>query len=865
INEIGFGNDFGENKFLVTLQNLQLSTNWKKYIIPIPDPSKLTEERGMLWYSEGPEDGKGYTFWLDEIQFERVGDLTQPRSQILNGEDASIESFIGAGVPLSGLQKVVNLASGLDRTVSAAPAYFNFTSSDPSVATINDQGMVMVVGAGSTVITATLEGQDAQGSLTINSIGDFVFAPAPPQDPADVISIFSNAYDDIPVDYYNGFWGGSTTKGGNDLEVQGDNIISYTDLNFVGIQFSADVSTIDASEMTHLHVDLLTSEAIEEGDFIRVGLVDIGSDNSFGGGDDSGQELTFTAPTLKSQEWVSLDIPLTDFAGLINRKNLAQVVFVSDNTISALLVDNIYLYKTEVVAGPTEPEVAAPMPMQNSSDVISLFSDAYDDVTIDTWRTDWSASAFEDVDVDGNAAKKYSNLDFVGIEAVSNPIDASGMSHLHLDLWSSDFTFFGIKLVDFGPDGVFGGGDDSEHQINLEAPTQGEWLSLDLPLADFTGLTNRSSVAQFILVGQPSGATTIFVDNMYFYGEGMMMPLDAPSDAAPDPLQNAANVISLFSDAYDDVGVDTWRTDWSAATFEDVDVMGNPTKKYSDMDFVGIETVMNTIDASGMTNLRMDVWSGNFTFFGIKLVDFGADGAFGGGDDSEHQINLENLDLGQWINLDIPLSDFTGLTNSTSLGQMILVGQPTGMTTIYLDNIFFYGESAGPNLTEPNEPAPAPAVDANNVISLFSDVYADVPVDTWRTDWSAAGLEDIVVNGDSIKKYSGLDFVGIETVSNTVDASEMTHVHFDLWSADYTLVGLKIVDFGADGAFGGGDDSEHQINIENPMQGQWVSYDLALSDFMGLVNQGSLGQFILVAQPTAATTVYMDNFYFYKQ
>ena len=30
INEIGFGNDFGENKFLVTLPNLQLTTNWRK-------------------------------------------------------------------------------------------------------------------------------------------------------------------------------------------------------------------------------------------------------------------------------------------------------------------------------------------------------------------------------------------------------------------------------------------------------------------------------------------------------------------------------------------------------------------------------------------------------------------------------------------------------------------------------------------------------------------------------------------------------------------------------------------------------------------------------------------------------------------
>jgi hypothetical protein len=49
INEIGFGQDFLENKYLVTT-NLQLTSNWKKYI-PIPDASKLRAEEdcfGML-------------------------------------------------------------------------------------------------------------------------------------------------------------------------------------------------------------------------------------------------------------------------------------------------------------------------------------------------------------------------------------------------------------------------------------------------------------------------------------------------------------------------------------------------------------------------------------------------------------------------------------------------------------------------------------------------------------------------------------------------------------------------------------------------------------------------------------------------
>ena len=35
INEIGFGQDFRENKYLVTLNNLELTTNWRQYTIAI--------------------------------------------------------------------------------------------------------------------------------------------------------------------------------------------------------------------------------------------------------------------------------------------------------------------------------------------------------------------------------------------------------------------------------------------------------------------------------------------------------------------------------------------------------------------------------------------------------------------------------------------------------------------------------------------------------------------------------------------------------------------------------------------------------------------------------------------------------------
>ncbi|MEL7162163.1 MAG: glycoside hydrolase family 16 protein, partial [Bacteroidota bacterium] len=241
-------------------------------------------------------------------------------------------------------------------------------------------------------------------------------------------------------------------------------------------------------------------------------------------------------------------------------------------------------------------------------------------------------------------------------------------------------------------DGMIGAdGDDVEQQLDFPMPAQGQWVSLDIPLSDFDMLTTRSNLAQYILVGQPTGTTTVYVDNMFFYNaDGGGGGGDAPTMAAPTPTLAAEDVISLFSDAYTDVAIDTWRTGWSSAEFEDVMVDGNATKKYSVLDFVGIESLANTVDASGMTHIHLDIWSPDFTQFGIKLVDTGADNTIGTGDDVEQQVDFPMPTQGQWVSLDIPLSDFTALTTRANLGQYILVGQPTGTTTLFVDNIYFH-------------------------------------------------------------------------------------------------------------------------------------------------------------------------------
>ncbi|TVR35145.1 MAG: hypothetical protein EA390_02130, partial [Balneolaceae bacterium] len=341
INDIGFGQDFFGDEFAVTRRNLRLTTNWRKYVIPIPDASRLTQSQGLLWYAEGPENGDGYTFWLDEVKYENLPGLAQPRAAIMNGDNVTQTSFTGSSTSVTGLTYTMNQENGVDVTVGAAPAYYTFNSSNTSVATVNSQGEVSVTGVGTAEITASLGSLAASGSLIIQSVGAFTPAPTPSDDPSDVISIFSDAYANVPVDHFNGFWEPFQTTTSNDFVVDGNNILGYENFNFVGIEFHINVPTIDGSEMTHLRMDVFFPDDIPSNSALRVRLV-----NEPGADETSTSTIIrpTTNPALVSGEWISVDMDIT---GLTDRSNLGQIIFDADEgpglVGSTFYVDNIYL------------------------------------------------------------------------------------------------------------------------------------------------------------------------------------------------------------------------------------------------------------------------------------------------------------------------------------------------------------------------------------------------------------------------------------------------------------------------------------------------------------------------------------------
>lgn len=350
---VGFGTDFdtleGEPSYDV-ITSVQMTSGWKKYIIPIPDPSKLIQETGMFLFAaggfdplaDGPNGNEiAWTFWIDELKFEKLGTVSQPRPIAFNGQDIAIQTFTGSEINIVAQGLAIKYdVDGENLEVIGAPAYFNFVSSNTDVAIVNQFGIASVVGEGTTEITAELAGVQALGSLAVSSSGTLPLAPVPMRPAADVKSIFSDTYTEDTGSNFNPGFGGSTTET-TEVGAPGELVRIYTNNNFTGIIFD---NTVDASTLTHLHLDLYTNEP---GTNVNIQIRDIGANgeietNIFTGfpdGDD--KDKRFTAAGLTVGAWTSVDIPLDgDLAS--QKNNLGAIILAGGPDF---ILDNIYFYK----------------------------------------------------------------------------------------------------------------------------------------------------------------------------------------------------------------------------------------------------------------------------------------------------------------------------------------------------------------------------------------------------------------------------------------------------------------------------------------------------------------------------------------
>lgn len=341
--EIGFGlDDKGSQDYKASCTQ-KISTTWKKYYLPIPDASKLKLEKGLIYVSAGALNGNGFTFWLDEVKYEKLDEVILLEAQINSGKNTTKTG--PAPLTIEGLFTKFSLPNGGNQVVNTSPNYYNFLSDNLAVAAVDSKGVVEKLIAGTANITATLGNQAAVGSIQVISNGVFVKAPIPSRTAANVVSVFSNSYTNINVDFFNGFWQPYQTTLSNDFVVNGDNFLNYTNFNFVGNQFAN--PTADLTQMTHLHINMYIPGAVPSNFDFLITVVNFGPDGKEGGGDDARKQLFVPkSASIRANEWLTIELPLNMTA----KNKVGLIIYENINIprgpgLSEFYMDNIYFYK----------------------------------------------------------------------------------------------------------------------------------------------------------------------------------------------------------------------------------------------------------------------------------------------------------------------------------------------------------------------------------------------------------------------------------------------------------------------------------------------------------------------------------------
>ena len=360
------------------------------------------------------------------------------------------------------------------------------------------------------------EGSDGGGGGNPGTTSPTDAPSAPTASAADVISLFSEAYTDVPDTNWTPNWGQSTVSS---LEtIAGNEVRKYTNLNYIGVELDA-AQYQDVSGFEKIHFDYWTADASD----LSLSLISPGP-----------LENPVSVGAISTGAWQSVDIPLSSYS----TPDLSEIFQLKFGGTGTVYIDNVYFYKTGTGSGGGNGggsgggsggggNPGAPTPTKAPADVISVYSDAFTENIATNLNPDWGqATNATEIQIDGNNTLEYANLNYQGLDYSTT--DVSAMEYLHLDYKTDDATALDFYLISENP--------TLENPYSIDIVT-GSWQSIDIPLSVYTA--NLDRVFQFKTVGDG----TVYLDNLYFW----KAPTNQNTDASLSDLTVNGSTVTGFS------------------------------------------------------------------------------------------------------------------------------------------------------------------------------------------------------------------------------------------------------------------------------------------------------------------------------
>jgi hypothetical protein len=326
-----------------------------------------------------------------------------------------------------------------------------------------------------------------------------------------------------------------------------------------------------------------------------------------------------------------------------------------------------------------------------------------------------------------------------------------------------------------------------------------------------------------------------------------------PATPAPTPTHAQSDVVSCFSDHYTTVGKSLEPQTWGTNPTTVLEMIAGTNDKIARIPQGNSPVFCSGWNINNKRTIHVDVYTdaNNATF------NMGLDHSFSINAKWPADFTWPALKKGEWVSVEIPVSAYAnaGLTLDKTTSLRFVAGNGT----VYIDNLYAYGDPDGTIIPEDDEvdipAAPTPIHLQADVVSAFGDYYTLNTKGWTPQNWSAvlAKIKKIKGTEDKVVELKGLG-----ESANFIDTWKIqgkTHIHLDVYWAgqkDGTLT------FGLFDNFQGSNTAWLPAGAEcYAIENQWVSLDVPISYFS--INLNS----IIGIRVKGSGNFYVDNLYAY--